>query len=393
MRLSDRATGLGQVLDRWRPIWEARPYLALPVPWEAAHPELADWLRALPAESVEAYERTGSAPIPPHLAPWRAAVAELTHLPSFDPGELPVSPELRRGMSPRKWSQIAALAGCAVRAAEGADSWLDWCAGKGHLGRTLAVLDGRPAHLVELRAELCASGAQRAAVLGADCTFHQADALSADGAAHLSAGRFAVGLHACGQLSDALLRVAVARGAAGLAVSPCCPHNIVGDTWTAWSTESPPRLDATALRLATAEEVTATQSRRKLRIREMEYRWAVDLLRREADGASSYRSLTPCRRPWFRGTFEAFVDSAQREHHLRLPAGWTAAPVLERARLHVHTARALALARADFRRAMEVFVWADRAAWLADQGYATRLGTFIARQYTPRNLLLVAQRC
>jgi hypothetical protein len=52
----------------------------------------------------------------------------------------------------------------------------------------------------------------------------------------------------------------------------------------------------------------------------------------------------------------------------------------------------LSIVRHAFRRSLEVWLVLDLAIFLEGQGYDVQLGSFCARQLTPRNLLISAQR-
>jgi hypothetical protein len=90
--------------------------------------------------------------------------------------------------------------------------------------------------------------------------------------------------------------------------------------------------------------------------------------------------------------FEAFCAHGAARLGLSLPDPldadrWLAAGVAADAR-----ARRLDLARAPFRRLLELRMVLDRALALAEAGYAVGVGTFCARRETPRNLLVIAER-
>jgi len=53
---------------------------------------------------------------------------------------------------------------------------------------------------------------------------------------------------------------------------------------------------------------------------------------------------------------------------------------------------ALDLPRQRFRRLLELWLVLDRALFLQEAGYAASIGTFCARDVSPRNLLLQARR-
>ena len=55
--------------------------------------------------------------------------------------------------------------------------------------------------------------------------------------------------------------------------------------------------------------------------------------------------------------------------------------------------RNLELVRGLFRRPLELWLVLDRALFLSERGYEVQLGEFCDSHLTPRNLLLLAQRC
>jgi hypothetical protein len=74
-----------------------------------------------------------------------------------------------------------------------------------------------------------------------------------------------------------------------------------------------------------------------------------------------------------------------------LPAGLDFAACEAAGWLRHRESRRLQLVRQAFRRAIEVWLLCDLAAWLEKQGYAVTLREFCARALTPRNLLLSAR--
>ena len=55
--------------------------------------------------------------------------------------------------------------------------------------------------------------------------------------------------------------------------------------------------------------------------------------------------------------------------------------------------RNLELVRGLFRRPLELWLVLDRALYLSDNGYEVQVGEFCDSQLTPRNLMVLAQRC
>ncbi|MCA9666904.1 MAG: methyltransferase [Myxococcales bacterium] len=425
--LEQRFAALSRLLVAHHALWAHRPFVQLPAPWEDDYPEVSRWARSLDERAVEAYEAAADAvreppgpdfaalpgaPPPPsrlrELASSARALCEVLPLPQRSAG-VEADDEQRRHLSwkipGRKLEQILAfgrVALCGLGAAPRA--YVDWCAGKGHLGRTLSLLSGLPAVCIETQATLCERGAAltervhrlQGRALSARCRFVTASVFEPNAHEELGPDVTALALHACGDLGIELLVRAVERGVPALALAPCCYHRVPGGSYRPLSragAASGLELAQPGLRLPAAEEVTARAGMRAMRRREMVWRLAFDQLRREASGDDRYRSLPPLPPRWFRLPLAAFcARAATLEGGTALPARWDAEALEREATQRVVTARALGLVRAVFRRPLELWLVLDRALWVAERGYRVRVGAFCARDLTPRNLALLAEK-
>lgn len=139
-------------------LWKPRPFTHRQLPWEAEHPDLAQWLRQRSLAEAEArhnHPHDLAAPAPfPQLA------AQAVQLSAVD--KLPMHPlqaarhRLNVDVPGRKWEQIEAF-GAALQFAQTPTHWLDWCAGKGHLGRRL-LQTGQALTCLEYDPALIATG-------------------------------------------------------------------------------------------------------------------------------------------------------------------------------------------------------------------------------------------
>src|SRR5690606_2321953 len=108
----------------------------------------------LTPDEVLAIERADALPTsaPPILLDWQARLAALTALPMLTAS---TSTESQRLVPARKAAQIAHFT-AAVREAmpplSSVGSIVDWCGGKGHLGRTLGRQLGLPVTVLEREA-------------------------------------------------------------------------------------------------------------------------------------------------------------------------------------------------------------------------------------------------
>ncbi|MCB9742251.1 MAG: methyltransferase [Alphaproteobacteria bacterium] len=391
--LQDRLAALGALLSESHPLWAPRPFVEQPAPWEADHPKLAAWLRALPEARLEAWEAKPELPedAPPLLRALDQRARALCALPEAPRlAELP--PE--RGVPGRKQAQLRALVPAALPHLVGLTEIVDWCAGKGHLGRALALATGTPVCAVERDAALAASGQALAERQQAPLRFHVADALSPEGAAPLRPGRGAVALHACGALHLTLMERAHAQGAEALVIAPCCYHRVPSGPVHPRSRVGQARafpMHAELLRLATAEEVVARPTLMRRRRREMALRLGLDQWLRD-QGAPGYTNLPPIPRSQAELPLRALAERLLTPKGIPLPASFDADRYAEIGAGRAAVARRLSLVRALFRRPLELFLAMDRAAWLADRGWEVGIGRFCERTLTPRNLLIAARR-
>ncbi len=383
-------------LTRTTGLWRPRPFVQLPAPWEDDLPELSAGLRALELEEACFLEENPSvlARRVPAAAPLVERNRGLSDWPSLEgsPGlELPKHPP--RFVPQRKWRQISAFVRVLQgQAPSGVETWVDWCAGKGHLGRTLASVSRARALGVEKRRRLCDSGRELAEREGVPMDFRCADVLTGSFDDVLGPSAAAVALHACGELHVALMRSVVARRARFVAVAPCCYQRIGGAYYEPLSRaakESRLRLHRHDLRLACLQEVVAGQGERRLRKRAEAYRLSFELLTREA-GDGPVESFGRLPRSFFRLPFSLFAARAAEQAGVRLPHGWDAEAVERAGWERLRVATSLGIVRGLFRRAIESWLLLDRALFLEEHGYRAHVGAFCEKSVTPRNLMLSA---
>ncbi|MEO4046773.1 methyltransferase [Pseudomonas sp. CAU 1711] len=393
--LGERFQALDDFLVAHQGLWRPKPFTCPTLPWEAEHPELAAWLRGRSLEQAEAahnHPERLPAPAPfPQLAQQAAALAALGELPGHALGPLPE--RLSVDVPGRKWQQIEAFAE-RLQFREQPRHWLDWCAGKGHLGRLLAQ-GGQRLTCLEYDAQLVAAGQRLSERLRLPAEHLQQDVLAADAGQRLHAEHCPVALHACGDLHVRLLQLASAAGCRQLAVAPCCYNRIAATHYQPLSAPargSSLQLSQDDLRLPLAETVTAGQRLRRQRDLSMARRLAFDLLQREQRGVDEYLPTPSLPVAWLDKDFPSYCRELAELRGVALH-GAIAWPGLEAAGWQrLAQVRNLELLRGLFRRPLEVWLLLDRALFLEEQGYRVRLGSFCAHRLTPRNLLLLAER-
>ncbi len=390
MSLRDRFLALQDILAAHESVWRPAPFRVRRPDWCADRPALADAALALDDATVERFADDPEA-CRAWLAPQLPAVdtvAALCELPRLPARALPPWDAHLDGSIPgRKRAQIEAFV---AHAGMARTPVLEWCAGKGHLGRRVAVADGVPVRSLEIDPTLCAEAERLATRAGVDQTVLRGDAL--DPATQSQAHGHAVfALHACGELHRTLVRGAEAAGAHGYRIAPCCYHLGAAEAYRPLSAEAALALDADTLRLAVTETVTAPRHDRRRLVRDQAWKLGFLALRDALEGEAP-RHFRPVPAHWLASDFATFGRALAARDGVRLPtavdwAHWL--DVGERRRAEV---RRLELVRHAFRRPIETWLVLDLALALEAAGFHVHAGPFCKRTLTPRNLMIVADR-
>lgn len=382
---------LDQLLAAHQELWRLQPLQLSQIPWtDPALLFLLDSLTMSDCEQIDqspVLQQQAFAPFWPELF-----TPEVASPAMFQPKGLTPPFWLATDIGGRKWQQILLLAEVAGQSPLPV---LEWCAGKGHLGRVLAQQYGHSVRSVEWQASLCEQGAAAADKLKLSQTFVCRDVLQNPVRDLFFPQQQVVALHACGDLHRTLLQEAVAAQSQQLHVLPCCYHLQQPDLYQPLSTaaaESQLRLTKNELKLAVQGQVTAGERVRRLRQTEMLWRRAYQLWRSELTGDLSYQPLASVAKHWFSGQFRDFADWAATQHQLTLPEGDDGGRFLEQATPLLLRQRRIELVQHLFRRPLELWLVLDRAMYLAEHGYQVKLQQLCETALTPRNLLISASR-
>lgn len=387
--LWSRFLALGNLLARHGDLWRPAPFHIPRPDWCDGNPDLAAELLAL--EEVERERLAWDAPALIDLVSTHrselAVLQEWIKLPRAD-GFWPSPPDRLLAHVPgRKQAQILAFS----KALEGVKQPpLEWCAGKGHLGRLLAWGQPHPVLSLEIDGELVAAGTALARRAGLAQSFVRADALAPASAGYL-ADRHALALHACGDLHLALLRGAVEQGAAALDLAPCCYYRIATPDYVPLNPDAPLALSRDELHLAVTESVTAGLRDRRLRDRARAWKLAF-LEWRAVAGTPRTRTFKPIPGAWLSLGFAQWLTRLASREGLALPAAADWEALERRGWERLREADRLELVRLAFRRPLEIWLALDRAVFLERAGYVVALREFCDRALTPRNLLISARR-
>lgn len=400
----ERFTRLHRLLFSHQALWAGLPFQTLDAPWGDACPGLAETLLALSDAETQRLQAQPFENSP--LSAWLplAELNGLTELSKMLPAGTTADTALPEawgeGIGARKWQQLQAFAACLPgtqtnNLPSNDTPLVEWCAGKGHLARTLARRDGRSVEALEWQQSLCESGQALAEREGLAVRFHQRDVLNDDVKPWLTPGTRAVALHACGDLHGRLLEQAAKSGTA-ITLAPCCYHRTEAEVYRPFSRQARSSLSEGAiltrddLAMAVQETVTAPSGARRHRERANAWRLGFDLLQREARGENRYLPVPSLAYGKLPADFAGFCRWAAELKGVILPeridwatfeaAGWQRLAEVTR----------LELVRHLFRRPLEVWLALDRVCFLEESGYAVTLGTFCQRELTPRNLLIEA---
>ncbi|CAM3604966.1 hypothetical protein CCOS865_00425 [Pseudomonas reidholzensis] len=391
-QLLQRFQAIDQFLVEHQALWKPRPFTTLQLDWETQHPALSTWLRQRTLEDAEAPLDPSQPPAPyAHLASQAEHLSQLGELP--DAGLPAAGHRLDVGVPGRKWQQIEAFSRrLGFRQQTG--HWLDWCSGKGHLGRRL-LQPGQQLTCLEYDAQLVAAGQALSDHHQLPAAHVHQDVMADDSARHLGTDKSVVALHACGDLHVRLLQLAAQQGCRHVAVAPCCYNRIQAEHYQALSAAaraSTLQLDLDDLGLPLSETVTAGARVRRQRDTSMARRLGFDLLQREQRQCDSYLPTPSLPVSWLEKPFEQYCRDLAELKQLAL-TGEPDWPMLEAAGWQrLAQVRNLERVRNLFRRPLELWLVLDRALFLQEQGYIVRLGVFCAYPLTPRNLLLLAEK-
>ena len=386
-----RFRALDAFLIEHQGLWRPRPFTQRQLPWENEYPELAQWLRQRSLANAEANHNQPHGLLAP--APFPQLASQALQLSTVD--KLPTQPlqpaahRLNVDVPGRKWQQIEAF-GAALQFAQTPRHWLDWCAGKGHLGRRL-LHTGQQLTCLEYDPALIASGQALSEHHGLPVT-HRLQDVMADVA--ISAEHTPVALHACGDLHVRLLQVASAAGCKQLALAPCCYNRIQGNTYQPLSDAgraSTLLLSVDDLGLPLSETVTAGKRVRLQRDTSMARRLGFDQLQRLLRGCDEYLPTPSLPTHWLDKPFADYCRELARLKGLSTSEqDWAALEAHGWQRLA--EVRNLELVRGLFRRPLELWLVLDRALFLSERGYRVEVGSFCDPTLTPRNLMVLAER-
>lgn len=391
MSLLNQFQQLDTCLSNTRDYWQrvAFDYLTLPFTDELNHFLLSlddSEVAVLDADQNRLYDVFSE--YIPHLS----ELASLTALPYTERPRESVPFWLSNGIKGRKLIQLQDFVS---HVPEQQLPVLEWCAGKGHLGRLMAHLGAPEVHAIELQAGLCEQGIHSAKQQALNVTFSCANVLTDNTVQYFKAQQHAIALHACGALHQTFIRRAAAGHCQKISLSPCCYHLFTEPTYQPMSEEvkhSKLTLSHSDMKLALQETVTAPDRIAVVRRKEVTWRLGFDALRRECTDSEVYISVPSVNKSIFSGEFSDFCQWAAMQKNINLPAEVNYDEYLLQGQKRKRITDRIELVRHVFRRALEIWLVLDRGLYLQSAGYDVTLSEFCEKQLTPRNILIHATR-
>ncbi|WP_158681649.1 methyltransferase [Microbulbifer pacificus] len=301
---------------------------------------------------------------------------------------------LGTGVPGRKWTQMTAFVGTLPGTMPTpAQTVVDWCSGKSHLGRALAHHWQCALHGIERQPTLCAQGATMAAPWVKAVTFSCKDVLRQP--QEFFAEDFVIALHACGDLHRELLRQWRDSDSPYLTLVPCCYQLWLDDVFVPLSQVAQSNdlvLNKNQVRLAVQEMVTSSERERRQSRTIAQWRMAFDLIQQALRGVDEYLPTPSLSYHMAAQGPENVIRTLAGKKNIHIPAEFDLCPYLERAERRFAAFRRLQLVAHGFRRALELWLVLDLALYLEEGDCQVELTTFCSRDITPRNIRIFARR-
>ena len=388
---------LDDLLYQGRHWWQLQAFHQRDYPWQQS--DLGRQLDALSAEELEILSTDDSARAK-WLIPWIAEAETLVELAKVDRlilSDLKLPERLNHKVPGKKWQQICAFVSArpSRKFANSDETLLEWCAGKGHLGRVFSVHDNCSVTSLEWQQALCDDGNALARRQQLSQSFVCADAFSDQAKQQVSLHSHAVALHACGDLHTTLMSHWAEQGGKTLSISPCCYHLTKCDHYQPLSTPAQRgmvHLSRADLSLPLQQTVTAGATVRRRRDKELQWRLAFDEWQRDWRGVDEYLPVARMESRWLNDSFQACVQALAEQKQLQIPTAVDESHWLSLGEKRFQRVRRIELVSHLYRRPLELWLVLDRVLFLQERGAVVTLGEFCDTELTPRNLFIHADR-
>ena len=424
---------ISKCLSLFKPLWQVQAFECQSLPWEQAFPRLADRVWQIDDAEIDALDLDQHTLVdcllPSVVEDLKSASASNSSSSStIEPAELrsllcdkfsassgnndsdsesvltsALASELTLALTEtelshfsahikgRKWQQITQFAenvpfdGLPI---------VEWCAGKGHLGRYLAKTHHTDVTSLEWQQSLCEQGQAFAERWQLPQQFCCTDVFKLD-ENPLKAQQHAVALHACGDLHVRLLNLAAKAATQSISFSPCCYHLIEAKQYQPLSDAAKQAsftLSRHDLQLPLQQSVIANQKQLALRHQEICWRLGFDSLQRDATGNSSYLPIPSIKRSQLSGGFTDFCHWAAAQKQVDISAINDIEKYLQIGRDRQRLTRRIDLVAHLYRQILEHWLILDRVCYLEQHHYQVEVFEFCSNSITPRNSLIQAKK-
>lgn len=376
--------------------WQFSAFHCADYPWRESHPALIEWLESLSLEEIGHLKNTPLA-LALALSHYIPEVTELSHFTQFPLLAAPsqcIPKGFNSGINGRKWQQITNLSALSSDFYSPESEWLEWCGGKGYLGRVLSSTTNKKVTTLEWQQELCDSGQHYADGHSLSMRFIQGDALSKQAYSLIKPQQHAVALHACGDLHLSLIEAGIKNNIEALTIAPCCFHLTENEEYRPLSfsaQDSLLRLSRVDLRLPLQETVVAGKRTQHHREQEMCFRLGFNELQKWVTGSSEYITVPSIKKSRLAEGFEAFCHWAAAHKGIKLVDNIDYSIWLEKGEAAFILMEKCDLVQHLFKRPLEMWLCFDRALYLEESGYEVRIGEFCLKEETPRNIVIQAK--
>ncbi|MEI6859200.1 MAG: methyltransferase [Shewanella sp.] len=407
-----RLKQLDRLLVQSRALWQVKAFDCTLLPWEKQFPSLAEKVWSIADVDIDELDK-GQAKLNSELLPalqrdldrnylvWQLDLLQVEPvLIDEDIGQVKFMQQwlsdkeasyFSTGIKGRKWSQITAFVS---QIKQDNSEVLEWCAGKGYLGRLIAKIHSRPVVSLEWQQSLCDEGINFANKWHLSQEFICADAFAPQ-ESKFKEEQQAVALHACGDLHVRLLRLASRANTRSIIISPCCYHLIQAEQYQGMSEvvlESELVLSRHDLQVPLQHSTVASVKQIEYRHREIIWRLGFDSLQREVNQSAEYLPIPSIKQSQLNEGFEAFCHWAASKKSVGLPAVLDVNYYLELGVQRQRLTRRIDLVAHLFRVILEHWLLLDKVCFLEERGYSVRLTRFCNKTITPRNLLISAEK-
>jgi SAM-dependent methyltransferase len=364
----------------------------------------SDFLLGLDDADLERCEAEGLASVTPSLAGVPTDLSELAErvrelcvLPRLETPLIAHDEAEFRGVSWRKRQQLTTLLGVLAPLVSQARRIVDVGAGSGHFARLSARHFALETLGLERSSERVARASARARADAGVNHSHTAEFAVIDVVREpleLRAGDLAIGLHACGELGDTLVR-RVASSGADLGLISCCLQKISGPERASLSHAAGNfalRKDSLGLSNLSSRAVGVEASiEHTMRARQARYALRLLLRARGLELAPGAEMHGINRRRAHAGLSD-IAPRALAQRGLSAPSADELAGHERTGARRFGAMRRLSLPRNMLARLVELSVILDRAAWLEENGFALRIAALFERAVSPRNIALFASK-